>query len=125
MTMNAMKNNFGIQIANPMALGLTEYVNCEYKQTWAEKRSKELIWKLKRRRSTLNKFIVTILMILSAVLILGFLLCLIIIVRSELIGIILGILGGQLMILSYYFWTDKFELNANCISAKHKDKIYY
>lgn len=112
------KSSIGIQITSPMVLGLVEYVNFDYKQTWAEKRAIKLIWKLKTRRANLNKFIVTMLMIPTVALILGLVLGLAMIVRSELTGIMLGIVGSQLMILAYYFWTSRFECDANFIRAK-------
>lgn len=120
-----LKSSIGIEIASPMICGMIEYVNFDYKQTWAEKRVSELIWKLKTRRANLNKFIVTMLMIPSVALILGLVLGLAMIVRSELTGIMLGIVGAQLMILAYYFWISRFECDANFIRTKHKGKIYF
>lgn len=119
-----LKSSIGIQIKTPLGLGDIKYVNYDYKQTWAEKRAKELILKLQKRKANLNKFKVIMLMILSATLILGLVLGLAIIIRIKLIEIILGIVGGYLIILAYYFWADKFECDAEYIVAKHKGKIY-
>jgi len=119
-----LKSSIGIQITTPMVLGHIKCVNYDYKQTWAEKRAKELILKLQKRKATLNKFKVIMLMIPSATLILCLVLGFAIIIRIKLIEIILGIVGGQLMILAYYFWADKFECDAEYIVAKHKGKIY-
>jgi len=120
-----IKSSIGIEIASPMRLGMIEYVNCDYKQTWAEKRVKELIWKLKTRNANLNKFIVTILMAMSVVLILGFFLWLATLIRSELTQMMLGILGAQLIIIAYFLLISVFECDPNFIRAKHKGKFYF
>ena len=114
-TTDHMLLSTGIEITNPTRSNL---INCNYKSTWAENQKEKLTWKLKTRKANLNKFIVAILTISSAALVLYLILRLATFVRSELTGIMLGIAGAQLMILSYYFWISRFECDANLIETK-------
>ena len=115
------KSQMGINVSNPPTMLHIEYVNHEYKTTWAEKRFDELVYKLKSIKAWRNR----ILGIIMALILIFFSLCIVGIidshVHSDFNHFMTGILGAELIILSctsYAFVpTDPYDL-----TIKHKGK---
>ena len=115
----------GLEFSNPMATAFLDIQVNEYKPTWAERKFKELVWKLKVRKARWNTLFYVIAMIFSIALILAFIIALSVWFSFPAMGIFYGLLGAELIIGAGLFWLAVFTLNADYVRPKHKGKTYY
>lgn len=119
-----MKTMMGVEINNPLAFFHIQHISNEYKYTWAEKRKDRLVYKMKRIKSLVIKFILfPLTLIISCLLITG-ILFLMSNTRSEFNAIMCGVLIAEIILLTFFALAEITQMSVYSFSVKHKGTIY-
>lgn len=123
-----MLTDFGVTFSSPNRFGYVEYdsyAEAAKTQSWAHKKRNELLWKLKLATARKNKYKVWVLTMITCIVLLSFTILIVAFAPvQEITSIGLGILCAQLMIISKYFWEERFETDPNWVRIVRRGRKY-